>query len=166
MIKNFVIIIIFTALFLPNFVAAQTKQKISLLLYNSKVFTADENYSLAEAVAVDGEKIVAVGSSNELKAKYQATREIDLKGKLVTPGFNDAHIHFAGVGLALLRVDLVGSQTLDEAKRRIAAKIKGIAEGRVDFGARLGSYFVEQSSADPSGFGSNRAGQSGFSAKS
>ena len=80
-------------------------------------------------MAIDGEKIVAVGTTKDLQAKYKAAREIDLKGKLVTPGFNDAHIHFAGVGLALLRVDLVGSQTLDEAKRRIAAKIKELPKG-------------------------------------
>jgi predicted amidohydrolase YtcJ len=82
-----------------------------------------------EAVAVDGEKIVAVGNSKDLQAKYNAKQAIDLKGKLVTPGFNDAHIHFVGVGLALLRVDLVGSKTLEEAKRRIAEKIKELPKG-------------------------------------
>ncbi|CAN5704571.1 amidohydrolase [soil metagenome] len=129
MLKKFIIIFIFTVLFLPNNIFAQTKQNISLLLYNGKIFTADENFTIAEAVAIDGEKIVAVGMSKDLKAKYKAAREIDLQGKLVTPGFNDAHIHFVGVGLALLRVDLNGSQTLDEAKRRIAAKIKELPKG-------------------------------------
>ncbi len=127
--KKFAILSIILLLLLPAYIPAQAKQTISLLLYNGKVFTADENYSLAEAVAVDGEKIVAVGATNDLRAKYKAAREIDLQGKLVTPGFNDAHIHFAGVGLALLRVDLNGSQTLDEAKRRIAAKIKELPKG-------------------------------------
>ncbi|HSK73845.1 MAG TPA: amidohydrolase, partial [Pyrinomonadaceae bacterium] len=130
MLKNLLVItLILNLLGLPISVAAQTKQKVSLLLFGGKVFTADENYSIAEAVAVDGEKIVAVGTTNDLKAKYQAAREIDLQGRLVTPGFNDAHIHFVGVGLALLRVDLIGSQTLEEAKRRIAAKIKELPKG-------------------------------------
>jgi predicted amidohydrolase YtcJ len=120
---------IFNLLGLPISISAQSKQKISLLLFGGKIFTADENYSIAEAVAVDGEKIVAVGNSNDLRAKYQAAREIDLQGKLVTPGFNDAHIHFVGVGLALLRVDLNGSKTLEESKRRIAAKIKELPKG-------------------------------------
>jgi len=115
---------------LPNFAFAQSKQKISLLLFNGKVFTADAQFSTAEAVAVDGEKIVAVGKSGDLRAKYAATKEIDLQGKLVTPGFNDAHIHFAGVGLALLNVDLNGSQTLEEARRRIAAKVKETPKGQ------------------------------------
>ncbi len=129
MLKNFAGVLVFTALFLPNIVFAQSKQNISMLLYNGKVFTADEKFSIAEAVAVDGEKIVAVGTTQELRNKYQAAKEIDLQGKLVTPGFNDAHIHFLGVGLALLTVDLNGSKTLDEARRRIAAKVKETPKG-------------------------------------
>ncbi len=108
---------------------AQTKQKISLLLVNGKVFTADENYSIAEAVAVDGEKIVAVGTSKDLKAKYQATREIDLQGKLVTPGFNDAHAHFLRGALALLNVVLTDTKTLTEAQNIIAEKVKTTKAG-------------------------------------
>ena len=52
-----------------------------------------------------------------------------MRGKLVTPGFNDAHIHFVGVGLSLLRVDLNGSNTLEEARRRIASKVKETPKG-------------------------------------
>ncbi|HQU81595.1 MAG TPA: amidohydrolase [Pyrinomonadaceae bacterium] len=130
MFKQLIAIVFILIIGLPNFALAQTKQKISLLLFNGKVFSADEKFSTYEAVAVDGEKIVAVGKTADLKAKYSATKEIDLQGKLVTPGFNDAHIHFAGVGMALLQVDLNGSNTLDEAKRRIAAKVKETPKGQ------------------------------------
>ncbi len=116
-------------LVLPNTLFAQTKQKISLLLFNGKVFTADAQFSTSEAVAVDGEKIIAVGSTQELKAKYQAVKEIDLGGKLVTPGFNDAHVHFLRGALALLTVDLNGAKTLDEAKTKVAAKVKEVKPG-------------------------------------
>ncbi|MCW5962264.1 MAG: amidohydrolase [Pyrinomonadaceae bacterium] len=129
LIKKIPLSVLMISMVLSSAVFAQTKQNIDLLLHNGKVFSADENGTMYEAVAVDGEKIVAVGSSKDLQAKYNAKRSIDLKGKLVTPGFNDAHIHFVGVGLALLRVDLVGSLTLDEAKRRIAAKIKELPKG-------------------------------------
>ncbi len=104
--------------------SAQTKQKISLLLVNGKVFTADENYSIAEAVAIDGEKIIAVGATKDLKAKYRATKEIDLQGRLVTPGFNDAHAHFLRGALALLNVTLTETKTLAEAQNKIAEKVK------------------------------------------
>ena len=69
--KILLLTLIFTLLS-PLYVPAQTKQNISLLFYNGKVFTADEKFSMAEAVAVDGEKIVAVGSSDELKAEIQS----------------------------------------------------------------------------------------------
>ena len=124
MLKNLLKYALVLSLLLPNVVLAQAKQKISLLLYNGKIFTADEKFSIAEAVAVDGEKIVAVGNSSELRNKYQATKEIDLKGKLVTPGFNDAHVHFFRGAMSLLTVNLLDSKTLDEAKTRVAAKVK------------------------------------------
>ncbi|MGI8787459.1 MAG: amidohydrolase, partial [Pyrinomonadaceae bacterium] len=129
MLKNLLKISLVLMLLLPNIVLAQTKQKISLLLYNGKIFTADENYSTAEAVAVDGEKIVAVGTSAELRNKYQAEKEIDLQGKLVTPGFNDAHVHFLRGGLSLLTVDLTGTKTLAEALAKVAAKAKEVKAG-------------------------------------
>ena len=127
--KIFALFIIVNLFALPFVAEAQTRQKISLLLYNGKVFSADEKGTIYEAVAVDGEKIVAVGSSGDLRSKYNAVKEIDLGGKLVTPGFNDAHIHFVGVGMALLQVDLNGSTSLEEAKRRIAAKVKETPKG-------------------------------------
>ncbi len=124
MLKKIVAVLLFGSILLPNLTFAQTKQKISLLLVNGKVFTADENYSIAEAVAVDGEKIVAVGKTKDLKAKFQATREIDLQGKLVTPGFNDAHAHFLRGALALLNVVLTETKTLSQAQNIIAEKVK------------------------------------------
>ncbi|HWS99152.1 MAG TPA: amidohydrolase [Pyrinomonadaceae bacterium] len=104
-------------------------QAAGLLLFNGKVFTADERGSLAEAVAVEGSRVVAVGTTRELRARYPRARAIDLGGRLVTPGFNDAHIHFLGGGLSLLRVDLNGARTLEEAKRRVAARAKELPAG-------------------------------------
>ncbi|MGI8639970.1 MAG: amidohydrolase [Pyrinomonadaceae bacterium] len=130
MLKRLSVIIVVINLFcLPISIAAQTKQKISFLLYNGKIFTADENYSTAEAVAVDGEKIVAVGTSNELKAKYQAAKGIDLQGKLVTPGFNDAHVHFLRGALSLLSVVLTDTKSLAEAQSKVAEKVKTTKAG-------------------------------------
>lgn len=66
-----------------------------LILLNGKVFTADSAKPSAEAVAIRGERIIAVGTSAEIeKLAELKTRRIDLQGRVVTPGFNDAHIHF------------------------------------------------------------------------
>ncbi|HEY0376218.1 MAG TPA: amidohydrolase [Pyrinomonadaceae bacterium] len=107
----------------------QTRRTVTLLLVNGKVFTADARGTIAQAVAVEDERIVAVGSDADIKARYTAARIVDLKGKLVTPGFNDAHIHFLGGGLSLLRVELIGAKTLEEAKQRIAAHVRELPPG-------------------------------------
>lgn len=120
---SFLLLVVFLC---PVFTQAQTKRRVSLLLFNGKVFTADENFSVAEAVAVDGERIVAVGSTRDLRNQFQAAREIDLRGKLVTPGFNDAHVHFFRGALAMLTVNLLDAKSLAEAQSRVAEKVKTV----------------------------------------
>jgi len=105
------------------------QRRVSLVLTNGKIFTADARGTIAQAVAIDNDRIVAVGTNAEITRAYAGARTIDLKGRLVTPGFNDAHIHFIGGGLSLLRVELIGAKTLAEAKARIAAKVKELPPG-------------------------------------
>ena len=108
---------------------ASSHQRVSLLLVNGKIFTADAQGTIAQAIAIDAERIVAVGTNEEIKRRYTGARAIDLAGKFVTPGFNDAHIHFLGGGLSLLQVDLNGAQSLDEALRRVAGKVREVSVG-------------------------------------
>ena len=129
MLKKIVALTLVMFFALPLAALAQTKARIALLLFNGKIFTADEKYSLAEAVAIDGEKIIAVGTTAEIKSKFQAAREIDLQGKLVTPGFNDAHTHFLRGALALLNVGLTDAKSLVEAQNKIAEKAKTTKSG-------------------------------------
>ncbi|HEY0404464.1 MAG TPA: amidohydrolase [Pyrinomonadaceae bacterium] len=108
---------------------AQTRRRVSLILTGGKIFTADARGTIVEAMAIDNERVVATGTSREIAANYQGARTIDLGGKLVTPGFNDAHLHFLGGGLSLLRVDLNGARTLEEAKQRVAVKARELPAG-------------------------------------
>ncbi len=73
-----------------------TKEKANLVIINGKVLTIDKENPAAEAVAVAGEKIIAVGTTKEIKEYIdkEKTEIIDAKGRLVIPGFNDAHVHF------------------------------------------------------------------------
>ncbi|MFL6227926.1 MAG: amidohydrolase [Pyrinomonadaceae bacterium] len=105
------------------------QRRVSLLLFNGKVFVSDKNYSMAQAVAVEGERIVAVGTDAEVRSRYAGEKTIDLRGRLVTPGFNDAHLHFLNGGLSLVRVNFAGANTLAEAKRRVAARAKELPPG-------------------------------------
>ena len=62
------------------------------ILYKGKIFTSDKKMLWAEAVAIKGERILAVGKNDDiLKLKNEHTKLIDLNGRLVVPGFNDAH---------------------------------------------------------------------------
>src|SRR5689334_1236288 len=65
-----------------------------ILLHHGKILTVDKNYTIAEAVAIKGKEIIAVGSSEDvLKLAGPNTLSIDLKGRTVTPGFVDTHRH-------------------------------------------------------------------------
>jgi predicted amidohydrolase YtcJ len=93
----------------------------SLVLLNGKIWTVNEAQSRAEAVACLGSRIVAVGSSGEIRKWIGASTEvIDVGGKLVLPGFNDAHVHFFSGGENLASVQLRDAKSEDEFRRRIA----------------------------------------------
>jgi predicted amidohydrolase YtcJ len=105
------------------------QKRVSLTLFNGKVFTADGRGTTAQAVAIDGSRIVAVGSDAQIGRSFVGDKTIDLHGQLVTPGFNDAHLHFLNGGLSLARVNFAGARTLEETKRRIAARARELPAG-------------------------------------
>ena len=74
---------------------------------------------MAEAIAILGERVLDVGSA-EVLARWTGprTRVIDLRGRLVTPGMNDAHLHFESGGVSLLQVGLLGANSLAEIEER------------------------------------------------
>ena len=70
-------------------------QSADLVLYNGKVVTVDEAFSIRQAIAVRDGKVIAVGG-NEVRNQFSAARVIDLRGRMLMPGFFDTHIHLAG----------------------------------------------------------------------
>ncbi|WP_047134625.1 amidohydrolase [Candidatus Kryptonium thompsonii] len=99
--------------------------KADLIFINGKIWTVDKAKPVAQAVAVLGDKIIAVGSNSEIK-KYAGknTKVVDLKKKLMLPGFIDDHTHFVSGGFQLMSVDLRTAKTPEE----FALKIKEYAE--------------------------------------
>jgi len=92
----------------------------SLAIVNARVWTGDPSRPWADAVAVTGERITAVGSSAEVrKLARPITRVIDAKGQMLVPGFIDAHVHFMDGGFGLTSVDLRDAKTRDEFILRI-----------------------------------------------
>lgn len=114
--KNFLI------LFLLIFCAQTFAQNLNadLVVVNANVHTMDNAKPNAEAFAVMNNRIVAVGTSREIKKFIGAnTKVIDAKGKLVMPGFNDSHVHFLDGGAGLSSVNLRDAKTPAEFVERI-----------------------------------------------
>jgi len=91
-------------------------------------FTASDG-PRAKSIAIASGKILAIGGDEVLRHKGTMTQVIDLGGRFVMPGFNDAHCHLANGGQAKLEVDLVGVRSLDEMKQRIGERASKVAPG-------------------------------------
>jgi predicted amidohydrolase YtcJ len=100
---------------------AQSKPTADLIVTNANVWTVDDKLPRAQAVAIIGERIVAVGSQADVQGwRGASTRVIDAGGKLVLPGFNDAHVHFVSGGQQLDAVDLNDATSAEEFVKRVA----------------------------------------------
>ncbi len=131
-IKIFRALSLIFALLLPSFALAQQPTiAADLIVVNAAIRTMDKARPRAEALAVVGNRIVAVGANDEIKNMAGAkTRVIDARGKLVLPGFNDAHVHFLSGGFQLSSVDLRDAATPQEFARRIGEFAKKTPKGR------------------------------------
>ncbi len=110
--------------------AAEEKPAADLIITNAKVYTVDKAHPRAEAVAVLGPRIVAVGTSAEIDAwRGPNTRVIDAHSRLVLPGFNDAHVHFITGGLQLDSVQLNDAESPQEFAQRIGNFVKRVPKG-------------------------------------
>jgi predicted amidohydrolase YtcJ len=108
----------------------QPKPAADLIITNGKVWTVDKARPQAEALAVLGDRIVAVGSSTEVDAWHgPQTKVVDAKGKLLLPGFNDAHTHFVDGGSQLQDVQLKDAETPEEFARRIGERANSTPKG-------------------------------------
>ena len=109
---------------------AQEHPAADTIITNANAWTVDRNHPQAEAVAILNQRIVAVGTSVEMDGwRGSRTRIIDAGGKLLLPGFNDAHVHFVSGGFQLDQVQLTDAKTHEEFVRRIAAQAKKLKKG-------------------------------------
>jgi predicted amidohydrolase YtcJ len=101
----------------------------TLVLINGKVITVDRSFSIAEGVALAGDRILTTGNEDQLRALAgPATRIVDLKGRTVIPGLMDNHLHGAGGGPG---VDLSRARSLADVYAAIAARVKQTPAGDV-----------------------------------
>ncbi|MDI1242789.1 MAG: amidohydrolase, partial [bacterium] len=108
-----------------------------LVVVNANVHTGNRDQPVARAIAVNANKIVAVGTDAQIRAMVGAdTRVIDAGGKTVVAGFNDAHVHFLETGQQLSSVDLRDAKTPQEFVARIKAFAAKIPKGRWILGGK------------------------------
>ncbi len=107
----------------------------TLVLTNGRVVTLETAPAEAEAIAVQGDRIAAVGTSAEIKRYVgPATEVIDLKGQLAIPGFIESHGHFTGVGLAQLNLDLTKARMWDQIVLMVGEAAKKAKPGQWIYG--------------------------------
>jgi predicted amidohydrolase YtcJ len=99
-------------------------QRVDLVVHHAQIYTVNENFTVAEAMAVQDGKIVAVGSNDEILKTYQADSVVDAKGATVYPGFIDGHAHFLGYGQSLYAVDLMFASSWEEVLDRVKAFVE------------------------------------------
>lgn len=105
------------------------------VIVNARIYTVNRQQPWAEGLAIQGDKVIAVGSAKEI-ATYRgtSTHVIDAQGHLVLPGFTDCHIHFLDGSLSLLQVNLDEAKTVGEIQR----KVKEYADAHPDLAWILG----------------------------
>jgi predicted amidohydrolase YtcJ len=111
---------------------AATPARADLILVNGVVLTEDAADRTAEAIAVRGGRILAVGTTAEVRALADRhTREIDLRGRTVTPGLIDSHAHLLEGGLnTVLTVDLSDANSIEVVRERVRQRAKTLRPGQ------------------------------------
>jgi predicted amidohydrolase YtcJ len=111
-------------------VLAQTEPVADTIVQNAHVWTVDSTLPEVEAVAILGDRIVAVGSNQQVDAwRGPKTHVVDAAGKRLLPGFNDAHVHFTDGGAQLDSVELNDATSAQEFARRIRERAAKTAKG-------------------------------------
>jgi predicted amidohydrolase YtcJ len=127
-------------------------QPVDLVLSNAKVVTVDDRFSMASAIAIRGERIVAVGGDREIAALAgPGTRRIDLAGRTVIPGLNDNHMHLLRAGTTWqYEVRLDGVDSRKAALDLLRARAKTTPKGEWIY--TLGGWAIEQFADDKTPF--------------
>lgn len=108
----------------------QPKLSADLIITNAVIWTGDENNPEADAMAIAGDSIIAVGTTVEVLAfKGSLTREVDAEGNFITPGFIDTHVHFLSGSYGLSSVKLRDAGTPEEFATRIGDYATTLPEG-------------------------------------
>lgn len=120
----------FLALFFFGSSLSAQSPSADLVLLNAHIVTMYDRQPSAEAIAIEGDRIVWVGSTNEAKRLYpKPARTMDLHGRTVLPGIIDAHTHLINLGESLLRLNLKDIPTEEGIIERVKQRVASTAPG-------------------------------------
>ena len=112
--------VLFSAVLFVLAGCSEKRPAADTIITNAKIYTVDAKLPWAEAVAVQGDRILFVGSAKEaMHHRAAETKVIDAGGRLVLPGMEDSHVHFVSGSGSLAMVDLAGTRTVEEVQERI-----------------------------------------------
>ncbi|HET9426440.1 MAG TPA: amidohydrolase family protein, partial [Gemmatimonadaceae bacterium] len=121
--------------------ASAPAQEADLIVRNARIWTGDSTARFAQALAVRGDRFIAVGDNAQADAHRAArTRVIDAGGRFVTPGFIDDHTHFAQAGALLIGANLLDVSTPGPFASRIKAAVARMSPGAWLTGGDWGAY--------------------------
>jgi predicted amidohydrolase YtcJ len=104
-------------------------ENADLLLTNGNIYTVAEKQPKAEAIVVKGSRIVFVGSNDNAK-EFHAAKIVDLHGRMVVPGFTDSHCHIFGIGEREMRLNLEGTNSLEDFLGKIKERVDKTPPGK------------------------------------
>lgn len=130
--------------------AAGQTSAADLILINANIRTMDKANPKAEAIAVADGRIIAVGTTKTIQAfAGKTTTVIDAQGKLVLPGFNDAHVHFMSIGNLFSSIDLSDAKTEADVISQFEKFARYLPKGRWILGGKLDpSIVIDRSKVD------------------
>lgn len=129
--KYFLPLLTLAALFLAASCGRpQPAETADLILINGNIYTVDSLQMSAQAIAVKGERILKVGSNEDIQQlKGDSTQVIDLDGKFLMPGFIEGHGHYAGLGSSLMNLNFLKSKSWDDIVKLVEQRAKSARRG-------------------------------------
>lgn len=115
--------------------SCEQAQVADVILVNGRIYTAESDLGIVDALAIQGERVLAVGSAEQVgRHQGDGTEIVDLAGSFVMPGFNDAHGHLGNAAMQALNLDLSGTASLADLQDKLARHIQGRPAGSWIYG--------------------------------
>lgn len=106
-------------LFMVLLASCKFREKVPLVVHHATIYTVNEKFDTAEAMAISDGKIIAIGTNDDILKKYEGEEMVDAGGKAIFPGFIDAHCHFTGYATDRWKCDLVGTKSWNDIVDKI-----------------------------------------------